>query len=148
MKYILIILLLISFVSCSEFDEDNKDLCVSVFCGEIDANQVNFTVYNNTNIDFDIFIWDVGGTKDTVELFSLKQYTCWYNYDSLNTAYIYAYGESGNNKYALDTLMMDQDFVRNLTKGNYALEIYRDGSSGNLSHLLIDNYSGECREFK
>ena len=148
MKYFFIVLALLTFASCSEFDEDSKDLCVSVFCGEIDPNQVNFTVYNDTNIDFDLFIWDVGGTKDTVELFSLKQYTCWYNYDSLNTSYIYVYGESGNTKYALDTLEMDQDLVRHLTRGNYALEIYRDGNSRNLSHFLVDNYSGECREFR
>lgn len=148
MKYFFIVLMLLSFIACSDLDEDNRDLCVSVFCGEIDPDKVNFTVYNDTNIDFDLFIWDVGGTKDTVELFSLKQYTCWYNYDSLNTTYFYAYGVSGNNKYALDTLQMNNEFVRHLESGNYALEIYRDGTSGRLSHLLIDNYSGECRDFQ
>ncbi|MBK6263973.1 hypothetical protein JKA74_02905 [Marivirga sp. S37H4] len=148
MKYIFTVLLLLILFSCSDLDDANKDLCVATFCGEVKANQVNLTVYNNTGVDFEPFYWDIGGVRDTVEFFPLEQFACWTNHDSLTTNYFYAIGKSENQIYELDTIWVDSTDIRIIRSGNFSLELYRNDTSSDLLSALIEDYSGECRDFR
>jgi hypothetical protein len=131
-----------------EMEDANQDLCVSPFCGDVIADKVNVTVYNDTEIDFDEFIWNIGGTIDTIKVLPLKQFTCWRNYDSLKTSYFYAIGVSGNQTYEMDSIWIDSNDMKSFRQGKVSLEIYRPSVNSNqLEYLFIENFNGDCRDF-
>lgn len=131
-----------------DMDDANEDnLCVSVFCGEVLDDKVNITIYNDTEIDFDEFIWNIGATTDTIEVLPLKQFNCWRNYDSLSTAYFYVEGISGKEVYKMDTIWVDSTDISLFESGKFALEIYRTDRSNKLNTLFIENFNEDCRDF-
>ncbi len=129
-------------------DDINQDnLCVSVFCGEVISDQVNITIYNDTEIDFDKFIWSIGSITDTVNVLPLKQFTCWKNYDSLSTGFFYVEGISGQQNYKMDTMWVDSVDIDSFQSGKFALEIYRSDRSSVLNALFIEEFNDDCRDF-
>ncbi|WKK80909.2 hypothetical protein [Marivirga arenosa] len=128
-------------------DLENMDqsLCVPVVCGEIQNNKANFALYNDTDIDFDSFYYDIGGYNDSIDFFPLDQYTCWVNTDTLNISYFVAKGKINNQDYTSDTLWM-QENARAYTSGTFVLEIYKVESSNKLEFQFEDDYQGECKD--
>jgi hypothetical protein len=147
MKYIFsfIAMLLLSF-SCSEMEmTPNQDLCTPIVCGEIQNNNVNIALFNDSGVDFDALYYDIGGQYDSIGFFPLKQYTCWINLDTLNTEYFLAKGVSGNEVFQSDTLWMQQN-SEVFTSGVFILEIYKNESDDSLDLDFVEDYSGECRD--
>lgn len=128
-------------------DDDKNNLCVSVFCGDVILDKVNITVYNDTEIDFDEFIWNIGTTVDTINVLPLKQFTCWKNYDSLTANYFYVIGVSGTQTFKMDTLWIDSASVESYQSGKFALEIYRSDRSNQLNTLFVEDFNEDCRDF-
>ncbi|MFT4741888.1 MAG: hypothetical protein ACI9XJ_002728, partial [Marivirga sp.] len=85
-------LLILLLASCMDADFENQDLCASFICGEPMLEQVNITVYNNTSVDFEEIIWSIGGKVDTINVLAFDQFSCWVNYDTVQTNYIFAHG--------------------------------------------------------
>ena len=127
-----------------ELEVSNDSLCVSVICGDLNESDANFTVYNDTEIDFEEFVFDVGGKRDSINFLPLKQFTCWFNYDTLSTTYIVAQGLSENLIYASDTIWFEADSQKYVS-GIYVLEVYREQRNQKLSFHFMDEYTGDCR---
>jgi len=145
MKYFLSILIL-SFLafSCMDLDEVNQDLCIPVICGTTNSDKVNFTVYNDSGIDFDSFYFDIGGESDSTGFLPLQQYTCWYNYDTLNTSYFVASGISENEYFHSDTLWLNSE-AETYTDGIYVLEILRSDDN-ELTLEFLEEFEGDCKD--
>ncbi|SMG15799.1 hypothetical protein SAMN05661096_00809 [Marivirga sericea] len=148
MKYIFSLVgMLILCLSCSEIEmTPNQDLCTPIVCGEIQNNDVNLALFNDSGIDFDTLYYDIGGQSDSIGFFPLNQYTCWINLDTLNTEYFLALGVSDSQVFRSDTLWMQQNSEM-FTTGVFVLEIYRMESSDKLDLDFVEDYSGECRDF-
>jgi hypothetical protein len=147
MKKVTVVLLVLFLFSCMDADFDNEDLCTYVSCGEPVDDQVNLAVFNNTSIDFESLVWSIGGQVDTVFVLSFDQFSCWRNYDSLNTSYIYAEGLSLEQEFTSDTLFIDEAIVDTVNTGSYRLTISRNLSSEELFFSLEAGYDGGCVAF-
>lgn len=128
-------------------DYTNQDLCTFVTCGELMQDKVNITVYNNTDIDFDTLYWSIGGQSDTINVLAFDQFSCWKNFDSLSTAYLYAEGVSFGDRYFSDTVYLDVDRVDTVNDGNYRLTVYQVNGGAELSFSLYEGYDGQCVSF-
>jgi len=147
MKYVFSAILLALIWSCADFDEDNADLCTQVFCGEIEPDKVNFTVYNTTALDFEEFIVSVGGQVDTIFVLNNNQFTCWANLDSLYTNYIYASGISEGQVYESDTIVLSNDASLSAAySGNFKLDVVRITNTRGLTFSLFEGFDGDCIE--
>jgi hypothetical protein len=145
MKYFLSILFVLFFtVGCMELDDANQDLCIPVVCGSTQANKVNLAIYNDSGIDFDSFYFDISGASDSTGFLPLQQYTCWYNFESLNTEYFVASGISENVSYTSDTLWLNSA-SEIYTSGLYVLEILQSDDS-TLSFEFNEEFDGQCKD--
>lgn len=142
---VLAIAVLVS-LACSDLNDLNDELCVSPFCGETISNQVNITVYNDTDIDLNDLVWSIGAYQDTISFLPSKQFSCWVNIDRVSTDYIYLEGLSNELVYQQDTLHFDTADVEVLQSGNWVLEIDGDQSNQSLA-ATIDPWDGDCRSF-
>lgn len=138
-------LLIIVSSSCMDLDQINQDLCIPVVCGDIQNSKANLALFNDSGVDFDTLFYDIGGQKDSVGFFPLKQYTCWINLDTLNTEYFLAKGISDKVIFQSDTLWMHQN-AEIFTSGVYVLEIYRAEADNSLTLQFVEDYSGECKD--
>ncbi len=126
-----------------DLDQVNQDLCIPVICGDTHSDKVSLAIYNDTGIDFDSFYFDIGGESDSTGFLPLKQYTCWYNFDTLNTEYFVAAGISEDKSYQSDTLWLNS--VADIyTRGIYVLEILRLNDD-DLSFNFIEEFEGDCK---
>ncbi|WKK74479.1 hypothetical protein QYS49_22470 [Marivirga salinae] len=147
MKYILPILF-ISIVAfgCMDMDDASQDLCIPVICGSTQADKVSLAIYNGSGIDFDSFYFDIGGQSDSTGFLPLQQYTCWYNYDTLNTEYFIASGISENVSFTSDTLWLESESEK-FTSGVYVLEILRSDDN-KLSFDFLEEFDGGCKDLQ
>ncbi len=145
MKYILSILF-ISIVAfgCMDMDDASQDLCIPVICGSTQVDKVSLAIYNDSGIDFDSFYFDIGGQSDSTGFLPLQQYTCWYNFDTLNTEYFIASGISENVSFNSDTLWLDSESEK-FTSGVYVLEILRSDDK-KLSFDFLEEFDGGCKD--
>ncbi len=127
-----------------DMDQVSQDLCIPVVCGDIQSKKANLALFNDSGVDFDALYYDIGGQKDSVGFFPLKQYTCWINLDTLNTEYFLAEGISDNIIYQSDTLWMHED-AEIFTSGVFVLEIYKAETDNTLTLEFVEDYSGECK---
>lgn len=124
-------------------DFENQDLCASFICGEPMLEQVNITVYNNTSVDFEEIIWSIGGKVDTINVLAFDQFSCWVNYDTVQTNYIFAHGIADDTVYISDSLFIDTTIADTITAGNYLIRLTL-AASDKLAFSLVENYSVEC----
>lgn len=124
-------------------DFENQDLCASFICGEPMLEQVNITVYNNTSVDFEEIIWSIGGKVDTINVLAFDQFSCWVNYDTVQTNYIFAHGIADDSVYISDSLFIDTTIADTITAGNYLIRLTL-AASDKLAFSLVENYSVEC----
>jgi len=125
-------------------DEVNQDLCIPVICGSTQPAKVNLAVYNDSGVDFDSFYFDVGGESDSTGFLPLQQYTCWYNFDTLNTTYFVAAGKSQSLLFKSDTLWLNTD-AEVYNNGVYVLEILRSDDN-KLSFEFLEEFEGQCKD--
>lgn len=145
MKYFLSILFVLFFAfGCMDSDQFNQDLCIPVICGDTQTDKVNLTIYNDSGIDFDSFYFDIGGESDSTGFLPLQQYTCWYNFDTLNTEYFIASGISQNVFFHSDTLWLGAA-TETYTKGLYVLEILRKDDN-KLTFEFLEEFDGGCKD--
>lgn len=145
MKYFLSILFVLFFAfGCMDLDEVNQDLCIPVICGNTHTDKVNFTIYNDSGVDFDSFYFDIGGESDSTGFLPLQQYTCWYNFDTLNTEYFVASGISENDSFQSDTLWLGSD-AETYSSGIYVLEILRSDDD-KLTFDFLEEFEGDCKD--
>ncbi|ADR20290.1 hypothetical protein MATR_20930 [Marivirga tractuosa] len=144
MKYFLSILF-VSFLafSCMDLDDTSQDLCIPVICGNTQNDKVNFTVYNDSGIDFDSFYFDISGESDSTGFLPLQQYTCWYNFDTLNTTYFVASGISEDESFHSDTLWLNSS-NETYTSGIYVLEVLRSDDD-KLTFDFKEEFEGDCK---
>ncbi len=143
-NFLSILFVLIFTFGCMNLDDASHDLCIPVICGDIEADEVSLAIYNGSGIDFDTFYFDIGGESDSTGFFPLQQYTCWYNFDTLNTEYFVASGVSENNTFQSDTLWLDSD-SEIYTKGTYVLEILRSDDD-KLFFDFLEELEGDCKD--
>jgi hypothetical protein len=136
-------LLILLLASCMDADFENQDLCASFICGEPMLEQVNITVYNNTSVDFEEIIWSIGGKVDTINVLAFDQFSCWVNYDTVQTNYIFAHGIADDTVYISDSLFIDTTIADTITAGNYLIRLTL-AASDKLAFSLVENYSVEC----
>ncbi|MFQ3214476.1 MAG: hypothetical protein ACI9C9_002015 [Marivirga sp.] len=136
-------LLILLLASCMDADFENQDLCASFICGEPMLEQVNITVYNNTSVDFEEIIWSIGGKVDTINVLAFDQFSCWVNYDTVQTNYIFAHGIADDSVYISDSLFIDTTIADTITAGNYLIRLTL-AASDKLAFSLVENYSVEC----
>ncbi len=148
MKKFLLGVLVLCLMSCLDDDSENADLCTEVFCGEVQDGRINLAIYNNTSVDFEEFIWNVGGQIDTVYVLSNNQFSCWFNLDSLHANYVYAVGISEEVTYSSDTVFLNNTAsLESAFEGNYKLDIIRNRQTEKLTFSLFEGYNGDCIYF-
>lgn len=127
-----------------DLDDASQDLCIPVICGTTQTDKVSLAIYNDSGIDFDSLYFDIGGQSDSSGFLPLQQYTCWYNFDSLNTEYFIATGFSENNTFNSDTLWLGSESEIYMN-GVYVLEIIRSDDD-HLSFAFLEQFDGECKD--
>ena len=111
MRKIFISFFIVLVASCMNADFENQDLCTYVICGEQIQEKVNITVYNNAEVDFEQIIWSLSGQVDTINVLAFDQFSCWVNYESIQTAYLFAHGFSSGNDYLSDTYTLTHPYI-------------------------------------
>lgn len=126
-----------------DLDQANEDLCVPIICGKIDNQQVNLAIYNDTGIDFDSFYFDIGGTSDSVGFLPLQQYSCWYNFETLNTEYFLASAVSEGKVFKSDTVWRTDD-AKFFNKGVFVVEVTKIDEQ--FFFDFVEEYNGDCKD--